>query len=883
MSQHPYAGFMTELIKPGRYVGREPGAVITPWDEARVRICLAFPDVYEIGMSYLGFQILYHDLAGRADIACERAFAPWADLEAQLRARALPLVSLESYRPLADFDVVGFTLQYELTYTNLLAMLELGRVPLRVDARADDAPLVIAGGPLAMNPEPLSSFVDLFLMGDGEELLPAFLDQVARLRDAGLPRAERIRLLEAWSPAVSAPWRHGRVETLRESPTRRPARLIDLSGSPQPVRFPVPWVQSTFDRITVEIARGCIQGCRFCQAGYLYRPLREKPVGDVVEAVTHHVDVSGQRQVSLSSLSSADHSDIAGLVAPLAERGRQRGFGLAFSSLRAYGLPEAVLDQIAELGVSGITLAPEAGSQRLRDRINKNVDEAQILSAVRAIFSRGWKRVKLYFMIGLPGETDEDVLGIAALSRSVYYAAREALGRRPEVIVSVSNYVPKPHTPFQWEGMASEDELRRRQGLLRHAVARTRLRLKLHSVPMARVEGLVSLGDARVGELIARAYELGARFDGWNEHFSEARWREAEASIEVEGALDALLAPREPADPLPWDYVNPGVERRFLEDELARSRAGEPSPPCDIRYVGGRATRGPCAACGVACRPSSGVSPEESTAPGLPSLVVAATGEDGRSGDPSSRVPEERRLGDAPRTTEGVTSEQPFETPSEARLLREAVGQGERVEVRQLSPDALDGCAYHVRYARLDPTHLLGQNDAVRHLVRAIWRTGYKVELTRGFKPHPRISQSPALPLGYESLSEWLGLRFESSARPASAAALQARLDEVSVAGMPFLEVRDVARGDYRVRADQVGALRFRVRFSDAACAAEARARVEALAGIEVDHGLPLEDALLGPHDVATVVLRMAADAGLPFRPERLFEGVEHVVLLERA
>jgi radical SAM family uncharacterized protein len=820
---HPYADILPTVLKPGRYVGREPGCVLKPEAPGQLSICLAFPEVYEIGMSYLGFQILYHRLADEPRVVTERAFAPWPDLEAALRERNLPLVSQETWRPLAAFDVLGFTLQYELTYANLLNMLDLGGIPLRSSARSAEHPLVIAGGPLAANPEPLSAFVDAFLLGDGEDLLPGFLNRLLDLRAAGVSRADALVALEAWSPHVYVPALHptrsgadGRV--LRDAPPRTLAHLLDLAGSPEPVRFPTPWVESTFDRISVEIARGCTQGCRFCQAGYLYRPLREKPVARLVDDVARHVEASGHAEVSLASLSSADYSDLGGLVRPLAELGGQKGFSLAFSSLRAYGLPEDVLVDVARLGVPGLTLAPEAGTERLRAVINKNVTDEQLLSAVERCFALGWQRVKLYFMIGLPTETDDDVLSILTLGRRVFDAGRAVLRRKPEVVVSVSGFVPKPHTPFQWCGADRFDEIRRKQRLLLDAVRPTPLRLKLHNAGMGRVESWLALGDARAGDVIEAAWKGGARFDGWTEHFHVEGWEAAAASVGVKP--DEWTLPVDVAAPLPWDFVSAGVSRAFLVEEHARSLRAERTLPCEVRLVGETRTSGRCLACGVGCLdvPIAEKSPAYVSPGAAPSVI--------------HRAPD--------------------------------------------APPALLGPAFHVRYGRLAPTHLLGQNDAVRHLVLAIRRSGYTLELSQGFNPRPRVSQSTALPFGYESLSEWLGLRFAPHGAPEGP-------DQVlalpAVPGMPFLEARAVRPEDYRLRDDRVLAWRFLVEVDDPPAA---RAVIDAEPDLRLDELQEAERRLLGDADARALVLFVDRSLGRSWRPERWLPGVRRVVLLER-
>ena len=820
--EHPYAAILPSVLKPGRYVGREPGCVIAPSTPDSLSICLAFPEVYEIGMSYLGFQILYHRLADEPRVRCERAFAPWPDLEAALRERGLPLVSQETWRPLSSFDVVGFTLQYELTYANLLNMLDLGGVPVRSAGRGASDPLVIAGGPLAANPEPLAPFVDAFLLGDGEELLPAFLARLADLKATGASRADRLAALEAWSPHVYVPALHPARPApdgapIRDVPRRALAHVLDLAASPEPLRFPTPWVESTFDRISVEIARGCTQGCRFCQAGYLYRPLREKPVARLVDDVARHVRASGHAEVSLASLSSADYSDLAGLVRPLSELGQAEGFSLAFSSLRAYGLPEEVLVDVSRLGVPGLTLAPEAGTERLRAVINKNVTDDQLIGAVERCFALGWKRVKLYFMIGLPTETDEDVLSILALGRRVFDAGRAVLGRKPEVVISVSGFVPKPHTPFQWSGAVPQGEIRRRQRLLLDAVRPTPLRLKLHHAGMGCVEAWLALGDVRAADVVEAAWRAGARFDGWSEHFSLERWEAAAATAGVDP--DGWTGPRDVALPLAWDFVFTGVDRAFLEEEHARSLRAERTPACEVRLVDGERTRGRCLACGAGC-------------------LEAPLHEPAVSASVSSPASPRRPL--------------------------------ERVRADTLGP------AFHLRYGRLNPTHLLGQNDAVRHLVLALRKSPFVLELSQGFNPRPRVSQSAALPFGYESLGEWLGLRFDPGAAPASPEEL---LAVAGVPGMPFLEARAVAPEAYRIRDDSAVAWRFLVEVDDPAAA---RAIVEAEPDLRADALRNDERPLLGAEEVRSVVFALDRSRGRALRPERWLPGVRRVVLLER-
>ena len=518
--EHPYADFVASVEKPARYLGGEYQSVRKDFAAAAVRIALAFPDVYEIGMSHLGTKILYSLLNKDPRILCERAFAPWVDMEAELRRRQLPVLTLESARPLRDFDVVGLSLQYELTWTNCLTLLDLGGIPLRAAQRGDNDPLIIGGGPTATHPEPVAPFFDCFLLGEAEEILPDLLLFYAAMKKAGLSRRERlIRLAERG--AIYVPELYdtevepltGRVVVGKPQDPRVPERVqrawvADLNKFPFPSDTPVPYAEAIFDRVSVEIARGCTEGCRFCQAGMIYRPVRERSPESIVESVVQGVKNGGYDETSLTSLSTADYSCILPLMKKVVGRLREEQVSLSVSSLRAYGLNPEILDEMASVRATGLTFAPEAGTQRMRDVINKNITEEDITRSAENIFSRGWARMKLYFMIGLPTEEDEDVAGIVQTGGRLRRMGKKI---RPDadVTVSVSSHVPKPHTPFQWCAQDTSADIDRKQKLLRELARRENVQLKYHNRDMSWVEGLFSRGDRKLADVIEIAWQQG--------------------------------------------------------------------------------------------------------------------------------------------------------------------------------------------------------------------------------------------------------------------------------------------------------------------------------------------------------------------------------------
>jgi len=481
MAIHPYAEFVHRVDKPARYLGGEYGAIRKDWDAVDARVCLAFPDVYDIGMSHLGFKILYKILNDDPRTLAERAYAPWIDMEKELRVRSLPLVSLETARPLKDFDVVGFSLQFELTYSNILTMLDLGGIPLRAEDRGEGDPLVIAGGPTATHPEPVAMFLDAVCIGDGEERTTEVALLWTSLKKQGVPRRERLEALAklrgVYVPSLYAiaiepdtgleVVDHALIPGLA-LPVRR-SLVADLNKFPFPDDGPVGGPEAIFDRMSIEIARGCTEGCRFCQAGMIYRPVRERDPQQIVDTVVSAVKKSGYDEASLTSLSTADYSCIAPLIEKVTAALAPEKVSLGVSSLRAYGLEETVLDDIRRVRASGITFAPEAGSQRMRDVVNKNVTEEQLMTTAERVFSRGWDGMKLYFMIGLPTEEEVDVREIVKVGKRAREVGRKVRkesnqGGPPKVTVSVSTHVPKPHTPFQWCAMDREASVLEKQG-----------------------------------------------------------------------------------------------------------------------------------------------------------------------------------------------------------------------------------------------------------------------------------------------------------------------------------------------------------------------------------------------------------------------------------
>lgn len=569
---------LIRVAKPGRYVGGEFNSVHKDAASVAIRAALAFPDVYEVGMSSLGFQVLYDRMNRRADTFCERVFAPWPDMEAELRKAGLLLYTLETCTSLRDLDLLGFSLGSETTYTNVLTCLDLGGIPLRSADREESHPIVIAGGHCAFSPEPMAEFMDAFVIGEGEEVIDEVLDSL--LESQGRAREERLlalagiegvyvpRFLE-WSYAPSGELDGYR--TLLGAPERVTKRVVREFETLEPARRPVvPNVEAIHDRVTVEVMRGCTQGCRFCQAGMIMRPVRERSAATVCDIAGDLLPATGYDDVSLVSLSTADYSGVECTVRRLTEELGPQGVSVSLPSLRVDAFSVELAAQIQKVRKTGLTFAPEAGTERLRRAINKNITDADIFGAAEAAWRQGWKRIKLYFMIGLPTETDDDIRGIGRLVHELRRRARQDAGVRLEVSVAVSSFVPKAHTPFQWRGQATPEALRYKIGILRDCTRAAGVKLSWNEPEESRLEAVLARGDRRVGQAILKAWEHGARFDSWQECHKREAWRRA---FEQTGIRPEWYANRERpySEVLPWDHIDAGVSRKYLKLEDQRS------------------------------------------------------------------------------------------------------------------------------------------------------------------------------------------------------------------------------------------------------------------------------------------------------------------------
>ncbi|MFZ5650731.1 MAG: TIGR03960 family B12-binding radical SAM protein [Bacillota bacterium] len=604
-----YERLLDKVQKPARYAGGEWNSIVKDWDHADVKIAFAFPDVYEVGMSHLGLQILYDTVNRRPDALLERVFAPWTDMEELIRRRGLPLLSLESRRPVGQFDILAFTLQYEMSFTNILNMLDLAGIPVRASDRGPDSPLVIAGGPCAFNPEPMADFIDAFAIGEGEDLFhdivevykacrgsgrERLLQELAGVRGVYVPSFYRV----TYGPDGSILSVEPRVAGVPAKITKRAVSDYDRVSFPE--RPIVPNTAVVHDRIMLEVLRGCTRGCRFCQAGAIYRPVREKSPETLIKQAEQLVKNTGYDEISLTSLSSADYTGINPLVRGLLERFEGRGVGVSLPSLRVDAFSVDLAREVQKVRRSSLTFAPEAGTQRLRDVINKGVTEKDLLDAVSAAFGAGWEAVKLYFMIGLPTETRDDLDGIVSLAGLVLKKGEEAGVRRGrlKVTVSASSFVPKSHTPFQWEPMNTLSELREKQQYIKSLFRDKRISFKWHDPEVGFLEGVIARGDRRLSDVMERAWRMGSRFDGWSECFDFQKWANA---FRESGTDPEWYAYRSYGydQVLPWDHIEAGLDRRFLVREHENAMLAKTTPDC---------RSGRCPGCGVC--PGTGLKPE---------------------------------------------------------------------------------------------------------------------------------------------------------------------------------------------------------------------------------------------------------------------------------
>lgn len=676
-----YEDFLPLVAKPARYIDHEVNAVRKDLAKVRTKVCLLFPDTYEVGMSHLGLRILYDVLNRREDTACERAFSPWTDYEVRLRASGRPLASLESNLPLKDFDIIGITLQYELSASNVLTALDLAGLPLRSRDRDGRHPLVVGGGPCSVNPGPLSPFLDAFFIGEAEEAVLELVD--LQQRHAG--RQDLLRAL-----AGTEGWH---VPALGNGPVRR-RRLGSIETAPWPRRMLVPLMKPVHDRVAVEVARGCIRGCRFCQAGIIYRPYRERSPETVRSILADSLACTGYDELSLASLSTGDYSAVGTLVPELMRTYRDSRVSVSLPSLRVGTLTPAMVEAIASTRKTGFTLAPEAGTERLRRVINKPVTDLDLKDAAETVFRNGWSVLKLYFMIGLPTETDEDLDGIIRLVNELHAVGRSATKRHVQLNVSVSTFVPKPHTPFQWMGQIGMDEVQRKQSHLERGLRKRGIALKTHNAEMSLLEAAFSRGGEELGKVLEEAVRRGCRMDGWSECFDFGKWQEA---FKACGLDPAVYAGRSFGldDKLPWDHIRSGVTSEFLKSEYRRALAAEVTGNC----------REECTHCGIGCRDGGTADLGRPAAPAFPETPASG-------GQPA------RPAGAPPELTTRI----------------------------------------RMRYTKTGRVRFLSHLDLMTLVHRAAVRAGIPVAFTQGFNPHPKIAFGPALPVGMESEAEYVDL-----------------------------------------------------------------------------------------------------------------------------
>ncbi len=691
---------LTRVSRPSRYLGGELGSICKGDKGIEVRMALAFPDVYEVGMSHIGFPILYKILNDLSWAAAERVYAPWPDMAQWLTENEQPLCSLESNRPLGSFDIIGFTLQYELSYTNLLGMLQLAGLPLRREQRSEEAPLIVVGGPCAYNPEPLADFYDVALIGDGEEAIVELAEAVRRGKAEGWSRRQLLEELagregfyvpQFFEISYAQDGRIAKILPLHKGYEKVRRRfLADLESAPFPTRPIIPFMQTVHNRVALEIARGCTRGCRFCQAGYIYRPVRERSPQKIKELIGQALENSGFEEISLLSLSTGDYSCIEPLLQNLMAEHAGDRVAVSLPSLRVGSLTEGLMEEVKKVRKTGFTLAPEAGSERLRQVINKGISEADLLETTGNAYRLGWRLIKLYFMQGLPTETDADLQALIELAAQVKRSGKGTGGN--DVNVAVSTFVPKPHTPFQWEAQIDIAETRRKQELLREGLRRKKLRFKYHEAELSFLEGVFARGDRRLSAVLERAVELGCRFDGWREHFDFAKWQQAFADCDVEPGW--YLRQRDENEILPWEHIDCGLPKSFFAVERQKALDLAATPDC---------RDGNCHACGVC---------------DFEALRM--------------------RLTDASHLPPPPAAEEP---PAEDRE------QFTRVRLK---------------LSKQGRARLVGHLEYLSMFQRAVRRAKLPVRFSGGFHPTPKVSYLEALPMGVASEAELVDLELTS-------------------------------------------------------------------------------------------------------------------------